>query len=206
MNQAEMELLKGQNLLKYEKEIFSRPARTWFQSEKEKKLSKNLSANNPDVKKRMRDENDTEEEEVKKKKIKRDKYAGMSRKKKRRMKLREDISNNPQIKVENLKAVRLAKKSQRPIKINKISENNKTKEKAKNGGEKKKKNDGIGFGMDLADVTKKKAFAVVPKSTNKKGKGVGKGKNNGGDVIKKKVKSSNGVKKKGKNVKGKRRK
>ncbi|CAG8553356.1 17702_t:CDS:10 [Rhizophagus irregularis] len=97
MNQAEMELLKGQNLLKYENEIFSRPARTWFQSEKEKKLSKNLSADNIDA-----------------------------------------------------------------------------------------------------------AFAVVPKNTNKKGKGAGKGKSN--DVIKKKVKSSNGIKKKSMNVKSKRRK
>jgi len=73
----------------------------------------------------------------------------------------------------------------------------------KSGGGKKKKNDGIGFEMDLADATKKAAFAVVPKSTNKKGKGTEKGKSNGRDVIKKKVKSSGGVKKKGRNVKGK---
>ncbi|GBB95575.1 hypothetical protein RclHR1_02570009 [Rhizophagus clarus] len=201
-NKAEMELLKGQNLLKYEKEIFSRPARTWFQTEKEKKLSKSLSADNID-KKRMRDESDNEEEGVNKKKIKRDKYAGMSRKKKRRMKFREDDSN-PQIKIENLKAVKLAKKSQKFTKINKMSENDKTKVKSKSGGKKKKKNDGIGFEVDLADGTKKKAFAVVPKNANKKGKGAGKGKSN--DVIKKKVKSNGGVKKRGKNVKGKRRK
>lgn len=34
--QAEMELKKGQNMIEHEAEIFSRPARTWFQSEKEK--------------------------------------------------------------------------------------------------------------------------------------------------------------------------
>lgn len=37
MRQADMEIRKGQNMVEHEKEIFSRPARTWFQSEKEKK-------------------------------------------------------------------------------------------------------------------------------------------------------------------------
>ncbi|RIA93099.1 P-loop containing nucleoside triphosphate hydrolase protein, partial [Glomus cerebriforme] len=83
MNQAEMELLKSQNLLKYENEIFSRPARTWFQSEKEKKLSKNLSVVDYNVKKRTRDENDNEEE-VKKKKVKREKYAKINKRNKSR--------------------------------------------------------------------------------------------------------------------------
>jgi ATP-dependent RNA helicase DDX27 len=32
-----MEVRKGQNMIEHEAEIFSRPARTWFQSEKEKK-------------------------------------------------------------------------------------------------------------------------------------------------------------------------
>ena len=36
IRQAEMELKKGENMIEHEKEIFSRPARTWFQSEKEK--------------------------------------------------------------------------------------------------------------------------------------------------------------------------
>lgn len=31
-----MELKKGQNMIEHQDEIFSRPARTWFQSEKEK--------------------------------------------------------------------------------------------------------------------------------------------------------------------------
>ena len=39
VRQAEMELKKGENMIEYEKEIFSRPARTWFQSGK-----KNLNA------------------------------------------------------------------------------------------------------------------------------------------------------------------
>ena len=40
IRQAEMELKKGENMLEHEKEIFSRPARTWFQSEKDKQSAK----------------------------------------------------------------------------------------------------------------------------------------------------------------------
>ena len=38
-----MELKKGQNLLEHGNEIYSRPARTWFQSEKEKQQAKGMS-------------------------------------------------------------------------------------------------------------------------------------------------------------------
>ncbi|KAL3230477.1 ATP-dependent RNA helicase DRS1 [Nakaseomyces bracarensis] len=41
---AEMELKKGENLLKHKKEIQARPKRTWFQSEQDKKNSKLLGA------------------------------------------------------------------------------------------------------------------------------------------------------------------
>lgn len=41
---AEMELKKGENLLKHKNEIQARPKRTWFQSEQEKKNSKLLGA------------------------------------------------------------------------------------------------------------------------------------------------------------------
>lgn len=40
MRQADMELKKGQNIIEHESEIYSRPARTWFQSEKEKQAAK----------------------------------------------------------------------------------------------------------------------------------------------------------------------
>ena len=36
MRQAEMELRKGQNMIEHQAEIYSRPARTWFQTGKEK--------------------------------------------------------------------------------------------------------------------------------------------------------------------------
>jgi ATP-dependent RNA helicase DDX27 len=42
MRKAEMEIQKGENLLKHEEEIFSRPARTWFQSSKEKAKSQGM--------------------------------------------------------------------------------------------------------------------------------------------------------------------
>lgn len=41
---AEMELRKGENMLKHKQEIQSRPRRTWFQTESEKKNSKILQA------------------------------------------------------------------------------------------------------------------------------------------------------------------
>jgi ATP-dependent RNA helicase DDX27 len=44
MKQAEMELKKGQNMVEHEAEIFARPARTWFQSEKEKTAAKGESS------------------------------------------------------------------------------------------------------------------------------------------------------------------
>jgi len=43
-----MEANKASNMLKYQKEINSRPAKTWFQTEKEKKLAKELSKNKYD--------------------------------------------------------------------------------------------------------------------------------------------------------------
>ena len=38
--QTEMQVRKGDNLIKYEDEIMSRPKRTWFESEREKRAAK----------------------------------------------------------------------------------------------------------------------------------------------------------------------
>jgi hypothetical protein len=43
LRQADMEVRKGQNMIEHEAEIFGRPARTWFQSEKEKKKAQGRS-------------------------------------------------------------------------------------------------------------------------------------------------------------------
>lgn len=40
---ADMEIRKGENLIEHRDEIMSRPARTWFQTEKEKKASQGPS-------------------------------------------------------------------------------------------------------------------------------------------------------------------
>lgn len=42
MRQAEMELKKSENMLNHANEIYSRPARTWFQNDKDKKKSKDV--------------------------------------------------------------------------------------------------------------------------------------------------------------------
>lgn len=60
MLQAEMEVRKGENLLKYEKEISARPRRTWFQNAQEKEADKtsdnrNLLASNRDKMKKKKD-------------------------------------------------------------------------------------------------------------------------------------------------------
>ncbi|KAK1144723.1 nucleolar DEAD-box protein required for synthesis of 60S ribosomal subunit [Aspergillus melleus] len=52
MSQAEMQLNKGENLMKHESEIMSRPKRTWFESEKDKRAARKLGAtqlNGPDA-------------------------------------------------------------------------------------------------------------------------------------------------------------
>jgi len=51
MSQAEMQVRKGENMIVHEDEIMSRPRRTWFESEKEKKLAKSsgrIELNGPD--------------------------------------------------------------------------------------------------------------------------------------------------------------
>ena len=65
---AEMEIRKGENLLKHEKEILSRPKRTWFKSEKDKKNSDMLQAlkdTKKDMNSRKRKQQEEHEEGVK---------------------------------------------------------------------------------------------------------------------------------------------
>ncbi|KAF8964183.1 ATP-dependent RNA helicase drs1 [Flammula alnicola] len=112
LRKAEMELKKGQNMIEHEAEIFSRPARTWFQNTKDKQkaedLSKQLHENGGKLnsKKNPVDEN----------KPKRDKMSGLSRKAKRRKMIMEEdkeMGDDRSIKA----AIRSAKKDARPSKI-----------------------------------------------------------------------------------------
>ena len=76
---AEMEANKASNVLEHHDEIMSRPARSWFQSEKERKAAVENS------KREAPTAQASEPKEVKeaKPKIKRDKYAGLTRKQRR---------------------------------------------------------------------------------------------------------------------------
>ncbi|TFK89975.1 DEAD-domain-containing protein [Polyporus arcularius HHB13444] len=113
LRQAEMELKKGQNMIEHEAEIFSRPARTWFQTEKEKAkaeaLSKQQYETGFDAGKKGKAKKESAET-----KPKRDKFSGLSRRAKRRkMAMEDDAAETGAIRA----AVRSAKKASRPAKI-----------------------------------------------------------------------------------------
>ncbi|EPQ60803.1 DEAD-domain-containing protein [Gloeophyllum trabeum ATCC 11539] len=113
LRRAEMELKKGQNMIEHEEEIYSRPARTWFQSEKEKaksaELSKKLHEAGPSSAARVKNVSDST-------KPKRDKFAGLSRRAKRhKMAVEEDKEAGDSKTIDA--AIRAVKKSSRPAKI-----------------------------------------------------------------------------------------
>ncbi|TFK57284.1 DEAD-domain-containing protein [Heliocybe sulcata] len=113
LRRAEMELKKGQNMIEHEEEIYSRPARTWFQSTKDKAksavLSKQAHEAGSDGLGKAKAKTGPDEN-----KRKRDKYAGLTRRAKRRkMAMEEDADDGKAVDA----AVRAAKKAARPAKI-----------------------------------------------------------------------------------------
>ena len=86
-------------MLTHHNEIYSRPARTWFQSEKAKSEAQNAS----------REQQNTKVDATKA----RDRLAGLSRRKKRNRLMREEDAKSS-AKHETDAAVRAAKRSQRP--------------------------------------------------------------------------------------------
>ncbi|KAL5535567.1 hypothetical protein ACEPAF_3661 [Sanghuangporus sanghuang] len=137
LRQAERDLKKGENLIEHEKEIFSRPARTWFQTEKEKLAAKETSKKQYELASGVAvPSKEKAKEVVDTKGPKRDKFAGLSRRAKRRkLALQEDASETAAVRA----AVRNAKKSSRPTKIG-LPEFRKQKPgKAKNSEKKKRK-------------------------------------------------------------------
>ncbi|KAI9264758.1 P-loop containing nucleoside triphosphate hydrolase protein [Sporodiniella umbellata] len=76
---AEMQLKRSENIIKHQDEIMSRPARTWFQTETEKKKSKEV-----------KEDKEKDKKDKKEKKDKKDKYEGMSRRKRRRLQAMEE--------------------------------------------------------------------------------------------------------------------
>lgn len=141
LRQAEMEMRKSQNLLKHEDEIYSRPAKTWFQTADEKKLAADTSKSQlNDPKKRKAVAPDAP---------KRDRFAGMSRAKKRRLQLSEedhqDINSHG-------KSIKSAKKALKPTKIPIMAPERTA---TKPHDQKKKKKKDVDFSRDLADASKK---------------------------------------------------
>ncbi|KAL1413678.1 nucleolar DEAD-box protein required for synthesis of 60S ribosomal subunit [Vanrija albida] len=111
MRQADMEIRKGQNMVEHEDEIFSRPARTWFQSEKEKQTAKEAG------KAAHAGTSKAAKEEPAKKKEKHGKYDGMSRRQKRRKMAAEEDAADQAASQRVSAAIRNAKKKARPGKI-----------------------------------------------------------------------------------------
>lgn len=119
LRQADMELRKGQNMVEHHDEIFSRPARTWFQSEKEKAAAKEAGKTahqgGAEPPKSKKDKKAAEQPE--KKKEKHGKYDGLSRREKRKKMAREEDEADRAASKATAMAIRNAKKAARPQKI-----------------------------------------------------------------------------------------
>lgn len=154
---AEMELKKGENMAAHADEIFGRPKRTWFQTGADKDKAALVSKTQYEA---------SMSAAAQKGKEQRDKYAGLSRKKRRSKMMREEIERETkEAKISsgartapdgNLNAsVRAAKKAQRPTKLglapvkvhNSASSANKRKTTTGAGGKKVKSS----FSRDLGD-------------------------------------------------------
>ncbi|KAJ2993528.1 nucleolar DEAD-box protein required for synthesis of 60S ribosomal subunit [Globomyces sp. JEL0801] len=131
MSQAEMEVNKAENILKYEDEIKSRPARVWFQSETEKAAAK---------------ESTKKSEPIIKDTPKRGKLDGLSRKKKRQIQAREED------KVEQAKQKIAARSVKSSLKPKKITTFKPAAEKSSGGGKKKRSN----FDQEMGSRKKRK--------------------------------------------------
>ncbi|KIK83138.1 hypothetical protein PAXRUDRAFT_35494 [Paxillus rubicundulus Ve08.2h10] len=113
IRRAEMEVTKGQNMIEHKTEIFSRPARTWFQTEKEKSKAAAVSKQGHESGATSSASKAVSEDSSK---PKRDKYAGLSRRAKRRKIALEADKESGDSKVLNA-AIRSAKKAARPGKM-----------------------------------------------------------------------------------------
>ncbi|QRV76537.1 DEAD/DEAH box helicase [Ceratobasidium sp. AG-Ba] len=147
---AEMELKKGQNMIEHEEEIFSRPKRTWFQTEKEKEKAAAISKQQYQNGFAINDKRITKEKgKAESEKPRRDKFSGLTRRAKRRKLAREaDAEFNDTRATEA--AVRNAKRAQRPGKIGEPLKPSKL-VRDKQDKKKKKKSKMAGFDRDLGD-------------------------------------------------------
>ncbi|KIJ21730.1 hypothetical protein PAXINDRAFT_173799 [Paxillus involutus ATCC 200175] len=116
IRRAEMEVNKGQNMIEHKAEIFSRPARTWFQTEKEKTKAAAVSKQRHESGATSSTSLKTQAVSEDSSKPKRDNYAGLCRRAKRRKMAMEADKEFGDSKVLNA-AIRTAKKAARPEKI-----------------------------------------------------------------------------------------
>lgn len=140
IRQAEMEVQKSENMLTHHDEIYSRPARTWFQSDKAKIEAQNAS----------REQQNTKVDASKA----RDRLAGLSRRKKRNRLLREEDAKSS-AKYETDAAVRVAKRAQRPSSLgeavsSKSQKQKKSNKKAKMTKALRSSGKGGAFGSDMS--------------------------------------------------------
>ncbi|RUS29133.1 hypothetical protein BC938DRAFT_481022 [Jimgerdemannia flammicorona] len=146
---AEMEMRKSENMLNHGDEIYSRPARTWFQSDKDRKEAKVVGRD------QYNSQFATEEDNKRKRDVekpKRDKFSGLNRTKRRRLEVMQE--EDAQARLSRQKAVRSAKKAALP---GKITYKRSALTEPPVAQKKKRKADGIGFAMDLADGSKQNA-------------------------------------------------
>ncbi|KDQ08490.1 hypothetical protein BOTBODRAFT_165934 [Botryobasidium botryosum FD-172 SS1] len=111
IRQGEMEIKKGENMIEHKDEIFSRPKRTWFMTEKEKEQAKTVSKDQYDA-----GFSSKAEKEKEKAGPTRDKFSGLSRKVKRRklaMEADEEFGDKGAVNA----SIRSAKKAALPKKI-----------------------------------------------------------------------------------------
>ncbi|KII94365.1 hypothetical protein PLICRDRAFT_133018 [Plicaturopsis crispa FD-325 SS-3] len=148
---AEMELKKGQNIIEHKDEIYSRPARTWFQTGKEKTNAEALSKSQYEAGFDSSAKGKAKKEEEAPK-PKRDKFAGLSRKAKRRklaMQEDEEMGDSRALTA----SIRSAKKAARPQKIG-IPEKRPPKGKDKKSRKKVTSRTGGAFERDLGQKQK----------------------------------------------------
>ncbi|TIA87671.1 hypothetical protein E3P99_03023 [Wallemia hederae] len=155
MRIAEMELMKSKNLIEHEDEIKARPARTWFQTEKEKKESK-------DAGKEQYNAKFDKQEPVEKAKKTHDTLgrkltstSGLSRRDRRKKEMKEELEADKRKGMGIDHAIRSAKKSVKPQKMAVLADS--TKPKAQPAPSKKRKSSGAGFSEDKSVKAPKKS-------------------------------------------------
>lgn len=173
---GDMELTKGRNLIEHEREIMSRPARTWFQTTVEKAAAKSAGLAEHNLKfTEKKPKREFKEDEPKA--PKRPLFAGMSRKEKRRKMAAEDDKEEESSKGNSKgsidASVRSAKKSNRPIKHSqakpeRVAPVKGKKKKVKNGFERE-------LGVNGAKERERAEKPEVLKKKSMKGGSAGKG-------------------------------